>query len=123
MGRRLIPVAGQRAGSNYCGVREAVGRRVGVLDVDEGAVVVDDDVRVLVVSEERRDQVQALAERAVQEQLAVGRDLVADQQVQVLEPEREQQPGQRRVELDAGRRRSSAFGAGSPPATSPSPRG
>ena len=64
--------------------------------------VVNDQVRVLVVAQERGDPRHPVADRPVEQQLAVRRDLVGDQQVEVLEPCREQQLRQRRVQLDAG---------------------
>ncbi len=83
-------------------VGEAVRRGVGVLDVDEPAVVANDDVRVLVVAEERGDPGQAIGQRPMEQQLAGVGDLGADQQVEVAEPEREEQARQRGVEVDPG---------------------
>ena len=84
-------------------VREVIRGRVRVLDVDHPAGVVDDEVGILVEAQERRDQRQAVADRAVEEQLALDRDLVADQQVEVTEAGREQQAHQRVVEPDPRR--------------------
>ena len=80
-------------------VRELVAHRVGVLDVDQPAVV-DDDVGVLVEAQERGDHAQPVGQRPVEQQLAVRGDLVGDQQVEITEPQREQQPVDHRVERD-----------------------
>ena len=85
------------------GVRESIARGVRVLDVDQPPGVGDDNVGILVVLEEGRDAGQSVGEEAVHEQLAVGCHLVADQEVQVTEPQCEEDPRERRVQLDPGR--------------------
>ena len=84
-------------------VRELVARRERVLDVLQSAGAVDHDVRVLVELEERRDEAHALALGPVEQELAAARDLVGDQQVQVAEPDREQEPVEGRVEGNSRR--------------------
>ena len=48
----------------------------------------------------------------MEEELAVGRELVADEQVQVLEPGREEEASKGRVDGDPGRARPARLGAG-----------
>ena len=79
------------------GVREPVRGGERVLDVGHPPGGVDDQVRVVIEAQERRDHRQPV-ERSVEEQLAAGHHLVADQQVEVPEARREQQPGERLVE-------------------------
>ena len=56
--------------------------------------------------------VEPVGQRAVEQQLALVGDLVADQQVEVAEAQREEQPRQGRVEADAGRAAPAGLGAG-----------
>ena len=86
------------------GVREVGAGRVGVLDVLQAPVVGHDEVRILVVAQERCDPAEPVIERPVEQQLAVGLELVGDEQVQIAEPKGEQEARQP-VELDAGRAR------------------
>ena len=55
--------------------------------------------------------VEPVRQRAVEQELALGGDLVADEQVEVAEAQREQQPRQGRVEVDAGRAAPARLGA------------
>ena len=91
-------------------VREAVAGRVRVLDVDQPAGAVDDEVRILVVAQERRDPLEAIGQGAVEEELAAPGDLVADEQVDVAESQGEQQPAEGRIDVDAAGRPGPARG-------------
>ncbi len=68
----------------------AVARRVRIVDPVLLAVG-DDEVRVGVVREERRDELLALADLAVEQDPRLARQLGRDEHVQVAEPDREQQ--------------------------------
>ena len=92
----------QRGRIEPLGVREPVARRVGILDVDQPAVVGHDQVGVLVEAQERRDPRQPIGQRPMEQELAVGGHLVADEQVEVLEAQGEEEARERRVELDPG---------------------
>ena len=110
---RLIAKSGrvERGKIEWLGVREPLRRRERILDVDEAAGFVDDKVGILVEAQERCDPAEPVPERAVEQQLAIAGDLVADQQVQVAEPQREEQPHHGVVEADAGRPCPAGLGA------------
>ena len=102
----------QRRGVESLGMREAVRDRVRILDVDQAPVAVDDEVRILVVVQEWGDHREPVAQRAMEEELAPVGDLVADEQVEVAEAEREQEPVEGRPQRDAGRARPAGHRAG-----------
>ena len=88
------------------GVRVAVAGRVGVLDPEQPALI-DRQVRVAVVFEERRDQPDAIGDAAVIEDPALARQVVGEQRLHRSEAQREQQLAAERSDPDAARPRRS----------------
>ena len=82
------------------GVREVVARGVAVHDVAQPAIFTNHEVRVGVPCDEWRKGRDALAHGSAPEQLALGRNLVADQQVQVAESRGEQETIEEGVQRD-----------------------
>ena len=78
----------------------AISDGVCVVDPPELAVR-DDEIRILVVLEERRDELLALGDVAVEQDAAGGLDLVAEEQVGLAEAQREQEPVPERADADA----------------------
>ena len=72
-------------------VRESVTHGVSVNHVTESAIFTDDKVWVAIPAHERRKRADPLANRAPPEQLALGGDLVADQEVEISEACREEE--------------------------------
>ena len=82
----------------------AIAGRVGVLDPEQPALV-DRQVRIGVVVEERRDQADALGDAAVIEDAALGGQIVRQQRLHRSEAQREQQLASERADADAARAR------------------
>jgi hypothetical protein len=87
-------------GLGRLGIREALGRGVGVLDPDQAAPV-EHEVRVAIEHEERRDLADPVLDLAPELNPAVGAQVVRDQKVDVELVPGVDQPLERSVEQDA----------------------